>query len=105
MTLDLIKEEIELSLTIAKGSFFKRPEFGHRFKELRNVAGSETTRKKCEAYAVEALGWLVDYKHLRSVTAAANFIDNGKIQLNVECIAYNGKQINFKRFVEVGHGN
>ena len=34
MTTDQIKEEVQLSLTVAKGSFYKKPEFGHRFKEL-----------------------------------------------------------------------
>lgn len=32
MTFDDIKQEVELSLTVAKGSFFKKPEFGNRFK-------------------------------------------------------------------------
>ena len=31
MTTDQIKEEVQLSLTVAKGSFYKKPEFGHRF--------------------------------------------------------------------------
>ncbi len=101
MTLDSIKEEIEMSLTVAKGSFFKRPEFGHRFRELRNARCSESTRRKCEAYALEALQWLIDYKHLRSVTAKAVIVKDGRIELAVEGTTYVGKTVNFKRFVEV----
>jgi len=94
-----------MSLTVAKGSFFKRPEFGHRFKELRNVPASETTRKKCETYAIDALQWLVEYKHLKSVRASATVVSDDKILLQVECYSYVGEAITFKRFVEVGYGH
>lgn len=105
MNKETLLEEIEMSLTVAKGSFFKRPEFGHRFKELRNVPASETTRQKCEAYATEALQWLVDYKHLKSLKANATVVSDDKILLKVECDAYVGETITFKRFVEVGYGH
>ncbi|MBR2095924.1 MAG: phage GP46 family protein [Fibrobacter sp.] len=105
MNKETLLEEIHMSLTVAKGCFFKRPEFGHRFKELRNVPASETTRKKCEAYALEALQWLVEYKHLRSVKANATVVSDDKILLQVECDAYVGETITFKRFVEVGYGH
>lgn len=102
MTTDQIKEEVELSLCIAKDSFYKKPEFGHRFKELVCEAASENTRSRAETYAMEALQWMLDYKHLRSVNALASYVDADKLQLNVECVAYNGKAIEFQRFVEVG---
>ena len=55
MKTDKIKEELELSLSIAKGSLFKKPEFGHRFKELARVSASENTRSQAESFAKEAL--------------------------------------------------
>lgn len=102
MTSDKVKEEVQLSLTVAKGSLYKKPEFGHRFKELARVPASENTRSMAETYACEALQWMLDYKHLRSVTANATYVADDKLQLKVECIAYNGAVIEFKRFVEVG---
>lgn len=102
---DTILEEIKMSLTVAKGSFFKRPEFGHRFRELRNARCSETTRKKCEAYAKEALQWLVDYKHLRTLSTTATIVKDGVISVWVEGVLYTGKTVSFKRFVEVSDVN
>lgn len=103
MTFENIKEEIEMSLTVAKGSFFKRPEFGHRFRELRKVPASEKTRRKAEQFAVEALKWLIDYKHVRSVTATATYKKNDCLLLHVEAVLYVGKTITFERFVEVSN--
>lgn len=102
MTADQIKEEVQMSLTVAKGSFYKKPEFGHRFKELAREVASENTRSRAETYALEALQWMLDYKHLRSVDATATYAENNKLLIHVECVAYNGNLIEFKRFVEVG---
>ena len=102
MTTDQIKEEVQLSLTVAKGSFYKKPEFGHRFKELAREVASENTRSKAETYAAEALKWMLDYKHLRSVESRATYADADKLLVHVVFIAYNGDVIEFKRFVEVG---
>lgn len=102
MNTEKIKEEVQLSLGIAKGSLFKKPEFGHRFKKLARVPASENTRSRAETYACEALQWMLDYKHLRSVTADATYKNNDKLLVHVECVAYNGDVIEFSRFVEVG---
>ncbi len=105
MTFENVKEEIEMSLTVAKGSFFKRPEFGHRFRELRNASASEKTRSKVELFALEALQWLIDYKHVRSVTATATYHSDDLILLHVEAVLYVGKTVTFERFVEVSDGH
>ena len=101
MTTDQIKEEVQLSLTVAKGSCYKKPEFGHRFKELAREVASEKTRSRAETYAAEALQWMIDYKHLKSVVSTATYVDSDKLQVHVECVAYNGDLIEFTRFVEV----
>ena len=105
MKTDKIKEELELSLSIAKGSLYKKPEFGHRFKELARVPASENTRSRAETYAKEALQWMLNYKHLRSVEVAATYDHNDRLLVHVECVAYNGDVIEFSRFVEVGDVN
>ena len=105
MNKETLLEEIEMSLTVAKGSFFKRPEFGHRFKELRKVPASEMTRRKAEQFALEALQWLVTYKHARSVTATATYLSDDRLLLHVEAVLYVGKNVTFERFVEVSDGH
>lgn len=105
MTTDQIKEEVQLSLTVAKGSFYKKPEFGHRFKELAREVAPENTRSRAETYAVEALQWLIDYRHLKSVVSKASYDDSDKLLVHVECVAYNGDVIEFNRFVEVRDGS
>jgi len=101
MNIESLKEEVEMSLTVAKGSFYKRPEFGHRFKELRNAVGSELTRIKCEAYASEALQWLISYKHAKSIKVNAFYVKSDCIKLNVEVVSYVDEPVTFTRFVEV----
>jgi phage gp46-like protein len=101
MTTAEIQEELELSLSIAKGSFFKRPEFGHRFKELRNAAASEGTRRKAREFALEALQWMVDLKHLKTLSAAAEYDDDNRLLVSVEATAFTGAAVSFSRFVEV----
>lgn len=105
MTFEDVKKEVQLSLTIAKGSFFKRPEFGHEFKKLTRAPATENTRIRAERYAKDALQWLVDIKHLRSLDAAATYDAKDRLMIHVECRAYNNKSITFSRFVEVGDGN
>ena len=105
MTFDNIREEIEMSLTVVKGNFFKRPEFGHRFRELRNAPASEKTRRKTEQFAIEALQWLIDYKHVRSVTATATYQRDDRLLLHVEAVLYVGETVTFERFVEVSDGH
>lgn len=105
MTFENVKEEIEMSLTVAKGSFFKKPEFGHRFRELRKAPASEKTRRKTEQFALEALQWLIDYKHVRSVTATATYQRDDRLLLHVEAVLYVGETVTFERFVEVSDGH
>lgn len=102
MTSDQIKEEVELSLCIAKGSFYKKPEFGHRFKELARCAASEKTRRRAETYAKETLQWMIDVKHLKSLSCSAIYDEDYRLLVTVECVPYIGKEITFSRFVEVG---
>lgn len=97
-----IEEEIRLSLTISKGSFFKRPEFGHRLNELSRAVASETTRNRAEKYARDALQWMIDIKHLRSVEVYASYDRDDRLLINIEAIPFNDKQITFKKYVEVG---
>ena len=63
MTFEDIKQEVELSLTVAKGSFFKKPEFGQRFKELLKAVASENTRIRAVKYAEEALELMLRKNH------------------------------------------
>ena len=78
-----------------------RVRLGDRFKELAREVASEKTRSRAETYAAEALQWMIDYKHLKSVVSTATYVDSDKLQVHVECVAYNGDVIEFTRFVEV----
>lgn len=98
-----IEEEIRLSLTISKGSFFKRPEFGHRLNELSRAVASETTRNRAEKYARDAIQWMIDIKHLRSVEVSANYDQDDRLLINIDATTFNNKQITFKKYVEVGN--
>lgn len=98
-----IKEELEMSLRIAKGSFFKKPEFGHRFRELRHSAASEKTRLRAQSYARDALKWMLDLKHLLSLDVSAVYVNDGRLLVHAEAISFQNKIVTFDRYVEVGN--
>jgi phage gp46-like protein len=103
-TAEKIKEEIKNSMTVAKGSFYKRPEFGHRFGELKRAVATEATRRRAEDFAREALEWLVRIGHIAGLAARAVYSADNKLFVTVSAtITATGENIEFSRFVEVGH--
>jgi phage gp46-like protein len=101
MTLVQLKEEVELSMTVPKGSLYKRPEFGHRFKELAREVCSDLVVRCARAYALEALQWMIDLGHADSMQAISSDVGAGRIYVSAEVFAKTGSSVSFSRFVEV----
>lgn len=102
MTKNDIQEELEFSLSIKKGSFYKRPDFGHRFDELKNELATEQTRLKTMKFAEFALKWMVDLGHITDLKAEAIYTKVDRLYLSVSAVALTGDVVGFGRFVEVG---
>lgn len=102
MTVQEIQEELELSLSIKKGSFFKRPDLGHRFDDLKNELATEQTRLKALKFAEFALKWMVDLGHITDLKAEAIYTKVDRLYLSVSAVALTGDVVGFGRFVEVG---
>jgi len=103
MTLDDLKEELEMSMTIRKGSFFKHPEFGHRFDELKESAATEDVRGKAQSFVKEAVQWMIDLGHASSVESYAQYDSKDRLLVGAEMFAKSGRSVTFERFVEVSH--
>ena len=99
---DTIFNNVYLSLTVRKGSFFANPEFGSRLHLLRK--NTARTAALAEAYAKEALQWLIDTVKATTieVTAQRNVLsDPCRLKLLVEVTQSDGQNITFEVFVEV----
>ena len=98
---DSIANNIFLSLNIRKGTFFADPEFG-----MRELPGKNTPKSPelVEAYALEALQWILDTGRAKSITLSA-YQDKEKypdrILLTGEAIQADGRTVPFEQFVEV----
>lgn len=101
MTTAQLYENVCLSMTIPKGSLYKRPELGHRFAALANEVASDDTRRRAEDYAQEALKWMRDSGRVRTVDASAAYDDHDRLIVAVEVVSPSGQQVAFSRFVEV----
>ena len=102
MTGQEIQEELELSLSIKKGSFFKRPEFGHEFDKLKNELATDSTLKKAIKFAENALRWMVDLKHIDDLNVQGLITTTNRLYLSTSAVALTGDVVSFSRFVEVG---
>ncbi|MFA6690206.1 MAG: hypothetical protein WCS18_12110 [Sphaerochaetaceae bacterium] len=94
-------EEMENSLSIPRGSLWKWPDFGHRFKELKGC--TEETRIRAAAFAKEAIQWMEDLGHITDVSTSAAYDINDETRLLILVSANmpTGEYVQFKRWVEV----
>lgn len=101
MTTAQLYENVRLSMTVPKGSLFKKPGFGNRLGELRTETASEDTRRRAETYAKEALQWMLDVGRAETVEASAVYDDHERLVIAVEVVSPAGQNVAFSRFVEV----
>lgn len=102
MTGQEIQEELELSLSIKKGSFFKRPEFGHEFDKLKKELALDSTLQKAIKFAENATKWMVDLKHIDDLNVQGLITKANRLYLSISAVALTGDVVSFSRFVEVG---
>lgn len=99
---DTIFNNVYLSLTVRRGSWFQNPSFGSRLYLLtKNVPRAEAL---AEEYAREALQWLLDTgKATRiDVRAERDRLQNvNRLKLLIEVTQADGQTLPFEHFVEV----
>lgn len=92
-----------LSLTLPKGSWWFNPEFGHRFDELKKL--TPQSERLAEEFAREALRWLIDTGRALSVEVSAERDrqqNPNRLLLRVRVTAARGELVEWQTFVEVG---
>lgn len=97
-----LTNNIFLSLTVAKGSWFHNPGFGLR--QRSRMKNTETTAALIRHDYEEALQWLLDTGKAKSVEV---WVDRDRIQdlnrlkLLVEVVQADGRKVSFETFTEV----
>ncbi len=101
---DSIFNNVFLSLTIDKGSFFADPDFGSRLYLLKRAKNTEQTARLARDYCREALQWLLDTGRATAVdihTQRDRTQDLNRLKLLVEVTQADGRQVSFETFMEV----
>jgi phage gp46-like protein len=101
---DTIMNNIWLSLSVQRGSFFANPDFGSRLHLLQRAKLTAQTAKLAEDYCKEALQWLLDQGKATKigVTSERDRTQNiNRLRLLVEVTPANGELVEFTTFVDV----
>lgn len=101
---ETIMNNVWLSLTVDKGSFFANPAFGSRLYLLQRAKLTPATIQLAEDYCKEALQWMLDSGKARaiSVTAWRDATEfKYRLKLLVEVTPIVGEQVAFTTFVTV----
>ncbi len=99
-----IINNIYLSLTVKRGSFFANPEFGSRLHLLKRAKNTVRTEMLARDYCLEALQWLLDNGRATSIevfTERDRAVDLNRLKLLVEATQADGRVVSFEKFVEV----
>ncbi len=99
-----IMNNIYLSLTVERGSFFADPSFGSRLYLLRRAKNTETTARLAVDYCREALQWLLDTKKAIAVDVFAQrdrTQDIHRLKLFIEVTPMSGPIVPFTTFIDV----
>lgn len=97
-----LSNNIYLSLTVKKGSFFHNPEFGLR--QRPRMKNTEATAALIRHDYKEALQWLVDTGRAKSVTVSSERDrqqDLSRLKLLTEVVQADGRTVTFTTFKEV----
>ena len=101
---DTIMNNVWLSLTVQRGSFFANPGFGSRLHLLKRAKLSAATARLAEDYCREALQWMLDSGKATaiSVTAERDRTQNiNRLKLLVDVTPASGEPVEFSAFVTV----
>lgn len=101
---DTIMNNVWLSLTVKKGSFFADTEFGSRLHLLQRYKNTDSTAHLAEDYCKEALQWLLDSGKAKKVEAFAQrdrTQNLNRLKLLVEVTPVNGPVVSFETFISV----
>lgn len=91
-----------LSLSVKKGSFFQRPDFG--LKERGRMKNTERTAQIIVDDYKEALQWIVDTGKAKKIDVYAErdrTQNLDRLKILVEVMPADGDPVTFERFVEV----
>jgi len=97
-----ITNNIYLSLTVEKGSFFHNPSFGLR--QRGRLKNTETTAALIRHDYLDALQWLIDTGRAKSVDVYVErdrTQDLNRLKILVEVVQADGHKVTFETFREV----
>ncbi len=99
-----IYNNIYLSLTIQRGSFFQNPDFGSRLHLLKRAKNTAQTAASAKDYVLEALRWLLDTGKAEKIEVEVErdpLTDPHRLKLLVTVTQADGTEVTFTEFMEV----
>lgn len=96
-----IRNNAFLSLVIQRGAWWFDPAFGSRLHEIKKATSDAPAL--AEAYAKEALKWLLDVGRAKAIEVTASLLRGvtSSLRLNIVITRADGTPVNFEHFVEV----
>lgn len=101
---ETILNNLFLSLTVRRGSFFQNPDFGSRLHLLHRAKNTPRTEALAVEYCKEALQWLIDAGRLSKIdiyTEIDKTQNIDRLKMLIEATKAEGDQVSFTTFVEV----
>lgn len=99
---ETVFNNVYLSWTIKKGTFFADPTFGHRFDEIKK--STPNAGAKAEELGKEALQWMLAVGKAKSIEVYAELDksrETHRLKLLAEVKQADGLLVTFEHFVEV----
>lgn len=99
-----LMNNIYLSLTVRRGTFFQNQDFGSRLHLLQRAKNTEQTAALAAEYCKESLQWLIDSARATKIdvyTERDRTEDLHRLKLLVEVTKADGHTVSFATFVEV----
>ncbi len=100
-----LMNNIYLSLSVRRGSFFLDPQFGSRLHLLTRAKNTDQTAQLAVGYCKEALQWMIDTGKARAINVLAQrdpALDRHRLYLMVEATpAGSDEPVQFSMFIEV----
>jgi phage gp46-like protein len=87
---NLIRDQILLSLDTPLGSFWQRLDFGSELYKLRRAKATTDLPTKAEGYATAAVAWMITAEILTSVSASASWQDRAAGRMRLVTTAKRG---------------
>lgn len=97
---DGIENNVSLSLSIPKGSWWYNPNFGHELDSIKKITANLSA--DVETAVKNALQWLIDSGKIKDLSVSTGYDEDAKrVKANISVKDNTGAEFKFTRFIAV----